>query len=74
MIAYKYIEDDHYLNDVTEKIFGLRMKELNEMEWKFLPMIGFKAHLDADKLENFSQALIEMGIQSNKRKNVKHRM
>ena len=42
LLAVKYNEDEVYNNVCFAKIFGIRSKELNKLEKKFLDLIGFK--------------------------------
>uniref|UniRef100_A0A5B7BMY2 Cyclin n=1 Tax=Davidia involucrata TaxID=16924 RepID=A0A5B7BMY2_DAVIN len=53
MVASKYVEDMNYRNSYFARVGGLTTKEMNNLEFEFLFMMGFKLHVNVSVFESY---------------------
>lgn len=53
MVASKYVEDMNYRNSYFAKVGGLTTKEMNNLEFEFLFLMGFKLHVNVSVFESY---------------------
>jgi len=53
MLAAKYNEDSHFLNDVYCRIGGVRLDQINDMEKQFLIQIGYRLFVKGEDYRRY---------------------
>ncbi|XP_047318264.1 cyclin-U2-1-like [Impatiens glandulifera] len=53
MVASKYVEDMNYRNSYYAKVGGFTTKEMNNLEFDFLFLMGFKLHVNVSVFESY---------------------
>lgn len=59
MIAAKYYDDMYYSNSYYSKVGGLRVSEINTLEWQFLSLLKWECAVSVEEYERTLRALIE---------------
>ncbi|KAM7476299.1 hypothetical protein LguiB_023542 [Lonicera macranthoides] len=57
MVASKYVEDMNYRNSYFARVGGLTTKEMNNLEFEFLFLMGFKLHVNVSVFESYCSHL-----------------
>ncbi len=58
LISIKYNEDDYYSNEFYAKVGGIRMTEMNKLEYEFLSLIDFNLFVNEDVFNKYNSYLI----------------
>ncbi|KAL1802792.1 hypothetical protein ACET3Z_031439 [Daucus carota] len=53
MVASKYVEDRNYRNAYFARVGGLTTKEMNDLEFEFIFLMGFKFHVNVSVFESY---------------------
>ncbi|KAL8154687.1 cyclin-U2-1 [Apium graveolens] len=53
MVASKYVEDMNYRNAYFARVGGLTTKEMNDLEFEFIFLMGFKFHVNVSVFESY---------------------
>lgn len=59
MTAAKYYDDKYYSNEYYGKVGGISNTEINTLEIKYLSLIKFKLHVEAEEFMQYRQKIIE---------------
>lgn len=58
LISIKYNEDDYFSNEFYAKVGGIRMAEMNKLEYEFLSLIDFNLFVNEDVFNKYNSYLI----------------
>ncbi|XAR54157.1 hypothetical protein NMG60_11029175 [Bertholletia excelsa] len=57
LVASKYVEDMNYRNSYFARVGGLTTNEMNNLEFEFLFLMGFKLHVNVSVFESYCRHL-----------------
>ena len=58
VVSIKYNEDDYFSNEFYAKVGGIRMTEMNKLEYEFLSLIEFNLFVNEDVFKKYNTYLI----------------
>lgn len=58
LVAIKYNEDDYFSNEFYAKVGGIKMIEMNKLEYEFLLLIEFNLFVNEDVFNKYNSYLL----------------
>lgn len=58
LVSIKYNEDDYFSNEFYAKVGGIKMAEMNKLEYEFLSLIEFNLFVNEDVFNKYNTYLI----------------
>ena len=58
LVSIKYNEDDYFSNEFYAKVGGIRMTEMNKLEYEFLSLIEFNLFVNEEVFNKYNTYLI----------------
>ena len=58
LVSIKYNEDDYFSNEFYAKVGGIRMAEMNKLEYEFLSLVEFNLFVNEDVFNKYNTYLI----------------
>ena len=58
LVSIKYNEDDYFSNEFYAKVGGIRMIEMNKLEYEFLCLIEFNLFVNEEVFNKYNTYLI----------------